>query len=402
MLPSVPSGPLARLGRFIRHHDPNAAPATPPAHPCPVCRTNEDRARDPDDSERSSAVCASCGVSVCGSCVHALVSSGGSACPACDVTFAVPASVTFARFHSLVHDRAPGRHTPWAQTMLGNLHVSGAGTERDFAKAAGYYQLAAAAGDDSAMNRLALCHRGGSGVDGADHSAAIRWLHLAAAHGNPEAQLNLGQAHLFGEGDLTQDVVAAAAWLQLAADQAQAEAAELLEELYASGRLSPQHEALHTAQFEALQDAVARDDPAAMLALGDIKCAFALDERFACVASVAGDAPFDDAADLYQAAFSVGYAPGIHAILNLVSSGVDFVTPKWQEAVAIMAFSELRDSASPPSPAPAAAGPPSAPPPRRRRGARLASHRRTVKPYRKAVRPMASLGPAADREAGLG
>jgi TPR repeat protein len=102
-----------------------------------------------------------------------------------------------------------------AQRELGLRYYSGDGLPKDFVQAAGWWQKAAAAGDDQAQVLLAVLLFKGEGVK-QDRAQALRWWQTAAVGGNADAQATLGWLNLNGIG-MPRDLVAGYAWSNLAA-----------------------------------------------------------------------------------------------------------------------------------------------------------------------------------------
>jgi TPR repeat protein len=86
-----------------------------------------------------------------------------------------------------------------AQTLIGVLFETGLGIAQDKAKAAEWYQLAAAKNDPHAAFRLAQLHLLGTGVK-QDKKQAADLFEIAARAGNPEAKYNLALLYQEGEG----------------------------------------------------------------------------------------------------------------------------------------------------------------------------------------------------------
>jgi TPR repeat protein len=77
---------------------------------------------------------------------------------------------------------------------LGELYYFGLGVDKDYEKAAEWYQKAALQGDADAQYKLGVCYYYGHGTS-QDHTKAVEWLQKAADQGQEDAQkkLNDGQ-----------------------------------------------------------------------------------------------------------------------------------------------------------------------------------------------------------------
>ncbi len=120
-----------------------------------------------------------------------------------------------------------------AQAALGELYVSGKGTDRNAPEAAKWYRLAAEQGHVDAQVTLGWMFNAGTGVP-QDFSEAIKWFRLAAEQGHPGAQNNLGVLYRQGRGDQN-DIEKAVGWFQKAADQGMAPAQYALGQMYLNG-----------------------------------------------------------------------------------------------------------------------------------------------------------------------
>src|SRR5580704_4841090 len=134
-------------------------------------------------------------------------------------------------------NRVELRKDPKSMTLLGELYAGGLGVPQNDAKAAEWYQFAAARGDREAMFALAMFRlRGRAGPR--DRDAAAKWLAAAAKLGHPLAAYNL--ALLYIEGQLfPQDFNRAAELMREAADAASPEAQYALGTFYKQGRGVP-------------------------------------------------------------------------------------------------------------------------------------------------------------------
>ena len=186
-----------------------------PGNPCPLCLVNEDDAG-------SGGACFACGQMYCGECNTLETMGNLELCPACRAPFSVSAEDNFTRLWSLLHDRAPGHHTPSAQCNLGTVYARGTGVGQDHAEAARWYRKSAEQGNAQAQYNLGLSCHDGTGV-GQDRAAAARWYRMAAEQGYDNAQYNLGVMYAHGRGVL-QDHAEAAVWYRKAAEQGHQEA----------------------------------------------------------------------------------------------------------------------------------------------------------------------------------
>eukprot|EP00729_Bicosta_minor_P031830 gene31830-biopygen10791 len=131
-------------------------------NPCPICLDNEDDATvDGNQSGR----CFACGQSYCGACRAGGLAVRSPNCPTCRAPITVSNEETFKRCWKLVHDRSPGRHTPVAQNILGDMYDTGEGVEQDHVEAVTWYRKAAEAGFAMAQSNLGAMYGIGKGVE---------------------------------------------------------------------------------------------------------------------------------------------------------------------------------------------------------------------------------------------
>lgn len=104
------------------------------------------------------------------------------------------------------HGQAP------AQTLLGELLSRGLGVKRDYAEAAGWYQLAAEAGDREALYALGRMHLEGLGVE-KDVAKAAELFKQAGSNGHPVAMREMAYMLLQGNG-VEKNAMLAAAYLR--------------------------------------------------------------------------------------------------------------------------------------------------------------------------------------------
>ena len=203
------------------------------AHPCPVCLDNED---DAYVDGQGAGQCFACGQRCCGAC-NANVSATRK-CPTCRAPIHVSDQEEFKRLWKLVHDRSPGRHTPWAQNKLGAMYYDGQGAKQDHKEAAKWFRKAAEQGNAIAQCNLGARYHKGEGV-AQDYTEADTWYRLAAVQGCADAQSNLGAMYANGEG-VKQDHKEAVVWYRKAAEQRFARAQGNLGAMYANGHGVPQ------------------------------------------------------------------------------------------------------------------------------------------------------------------
>ncbi|MEO9529681.1 tetratricopeptide repeat protein [Roseibium sp.] len=86
-----------------------------------------------------------------------------------------------------------------AQALMGVLHEAGLGIVQDKTKAADWYALAAAKGDEGSAMQLAQLYLLGTGIE-ADKKKAADYFEQAAETGNPSALYNLALLYQEGEG----------------------------------------------------------------------------------------------------------------------------------------------------------------------------------------------------------
>eukprot|EP00040_Diaphanoeca_grandis_P011336 m.58012 g.58012 ORF g.58012 m.58012 type:complete len:271 (-) comp22485_c1_seq1:657-1469(-) len=121
-------------------------------HPCPICFSNEDDSGD-------CGQCFKCGQIFCGEC-RVEIRKSQTACPTCRASQVSTIEEDCVRLFSLVHERAIGRHTSFAQCNLGIIYLY---THR-FDHAFKYFKLAADQGHPAAMFNLAAMFENGHGV----------------------------------------------------------------------------------------------------------------------------------------------------------------------------------------------------------------------------------------------
>jgi TPR repeat protein len=120
-----------------------------------------------------------------------------------------------------------------AQSNLGWMYASGDGVRKDAAKAVEWSQKAAAQGHADAQYMLGMMYGAGDGVP-KDAAKAVEWYRKAAAQGYARAQFNLGLMYANGEG-VPRDAAKAVEWYQKAAAQGDGDAQIDLGGMYATG-----------------------------------------------------------------------------------------------------------------------------------------------------------------------
>jgi TPR repeat protein len=105
-----------------------------------------------------------------------------------------------------------------AMSRLAERYWRGDGVNRDPSKAVALYQEAAALGNDEAMLRLGFMHENGTGLP-QSHEQAAAWYRRAVDSTNARAMFRLGVLYWSGRG-VPQDLVEAYKWLDLASAHA--------------------------------------------------------------------------------------------------------------------------------------------------------------------------------------
>jgi TPR repeat protein len=117
-----------------------------------------------------------------------------------------------------------------AQHNLGKRYYFGEGVEKDFSRAAYWWQKAALDGLATSQFNLGSCYYEGEGVP-INLSKATFWWRLSAERDFPLAQTALGSCYLIGDG-VTRDPEKAKFWLRKASEQGNATAQFLLAGCY--------------------------------------------------------------------------------------------------------------------------------------------------------------------------
>ncbi|HLH89363.1 MAG TPA: tetratricopeptide repeat protein [Xanthobacteraceae bacterium] len=169
--------------------------------------------------------------------------------------------------------KAADRGSTSAMVELGVLLVSGAGGERDRAKAQELFTRAAEAGNPrGVLNLLALAASGGPPFDPAQARALLA---RAAQSGSAEAEFQLGVMLASGTGG-PQDDVAARAMFEKAAAQNHADALQWMGVFAQAGRGGPQDSAAAKSYYER---AAALGSADAKAALKRLSCPYVLKDK---------------------------------------------------------------------------------------------------------------------------
>ncbi|MBN9072258.1 MAG: SEL1-like repeat protein [Rhizobiales bacterium] len=132
------------------------------------------------------------------------------------------------------YERAAALGLAPAQYRIGNMYEKGVGVTRDLAKAKTWYQMAAQQGNASAMHNLAVLFA--MGADGsADNESAVRWFTRAAELGVKDSQFNLGILTAKGVG-MPQNLEDSYKWFALVAKTGDRDAAAKRDEIAKSMR----------------------------------------------------------------------------------------------------------------------------------------------------------------------
>ena len=104
-----------------------------------------------------------------------------------------------------------------AQNRLGDCYFTGEGAEKDYRKAAEWYQKSAERGYALAQYNLGSCYYNGLGLK-TDYEKAVEWYRKAAEQGNKWAQAYLGGCYYTGKG-VELDYQKGLDWYRKAAEQ---------------------------------------------------------------------------------------------------------------------------------------------------------------------------------------
>ena len=121
-----------------------------------------------------------------------------------------------------------------AQYSLGLRYARGQEVDKDYKKAAYWFEKAAQQGHSDAQKLIGACYYNGEGVK-KDLAKAVYWFKKAAEQGQAEAQCLIGTCYYNGEG-VKKDLAQAVYWYEKAAQQGQAEAQYNLGVYYYNGQ----------------------------------------------------------------------------------------------------------------------------------------------------------------------
>ncbi|MBP3196434.1 MAG: SEL1-like repeat protein [Butyrivibrio sp.] len=100
--------------------------------------------------------------------------------------------------------------------VLGSLYLNGWGVEKDVNKALENYKMAAAYGDETAMNQIGFIYMGNEGID-ENPEQSLYWFNEASKKNSAVGMYNLGYCYKNGYGTET-DVEQAAEWFKKSAE----------------------------------------------------------------------------------------------------------------------------------------------------------------------------------------
>ena len=100
--------------------------------------------------------------------------------------------------------------------VLGSLYLNGWGVEKDVNKALENYKLAAALGDETAMNQIGFIYMGNEGI-GENPEQSFYWFNEASKKNSAVGMYNLGYCYKNGYGTET-DIEQAAEWFKKSAE----------------------------------------------------------------------------------------------------------------------------------------------------------------------------------------
>lgn len=133
------------------------------------------------------------------------------------------------------YEKAAAQNHADAQSKLGWMYARGEGVPKNAAKVIAWTQKAAAQGDASAQLNLGGMYAKGIGVP-KDVAKALELVRKAAAQGYAEAQYALGDVYRSGfEGFVPKDAAKSVEWFQKAAAQGHERAQKDLAQMYARG-----------------------------------------------------------------------------------------------------------------------------------------------------------------------
>ncbi|BDD87149.1 tetratricopeptide repeat protein [Desulfofustis limnaeus] len=141
----------------------------------------------------------------------------------------------FKAFTYLDYAASQGQSSTDAQRALAQFYLLGTVVPQNYAKAAEWYETAAAAGDPEAEVELGVLLFAGRGVE-QDYERAYELFQRAAYRNNQLAQYNLGIMWFTGNGVPQLDLTKAYAWFSVAAGNGLADAAQARD--YVAGTLN--------------------------------------------------------------------------------------------------------------------------------------------------------------------
>ena len=100
--------------------------------------------------------------------------------------------------------------------VLGALYLNGWGVEKDINLALENYKMAAALGDETAMNQMGMIYSGNENYE-SNPEQSFYWFNEAAKKGSPDGMYNLGWCYKNGFG-IEADVEKAAEWFKKSAE----------------------------------------------------------------------------------------------------------------------------------------------------------------------------------------
>jgi TPR repeat protein len=148
-------------------------------------------------------------------------------------TVRVPHRIDFEKARHYLERAAATGHVA-ATSLLAILHLDGKLPRADRAEAVRLLELAAGAGDATALFRRGMMFEHGDGVPASLEQATLDFT-AAAGAGSVDAMLALAAHAAFGVGDRLADPAAAVRWTQQAADKGALSAMVLLGRLYETG-----------------------------------------------------------------------------------------------------------------------------------------------------------------------
>lgn len=133
-------------------------------------------------------------------------------------------------FYYLDYAAAQGKSTVASQRALAQFYLLGSVVPQNYAKAAEWYQSAAAAGDAEAQTELGFLYFAGRGVM-QDHERSFQLFRQAAYQNSSVAQYNLAIMWYTGNGVAESDLIKAYAWFSVSASNGFANGRQALDYL---------------------------------------------------------------------------------------------------------------------------------------------------------------------------